>query len=114
MREYGLGKRINEVRKDRGMTASRLAEMCHINDVYLRQIEGGMKIPSLEVFVNICKALKISPDYLLRDELESNEISTIREIEALWREMPPGKQELVLAMIRGAAEYHKIAENRKK
>ena len=42
MREYGLGKRINEVRKDRGMTARRLAEMCHINDVYLRQIEGGM------------------------------------------------------------------------
>ena len=42
-------------------------------------------MPSLSVFIDICKALKISPDYLLQDELEENEISTIREIEALWK-----------------------------
>ena len=35
-------------------------------------------MPSLPVFIDICKALKISPDYLLQDELEENEISTIR------------------------------------
>ena len=104
MREYGLGKRINEVRKDRGMTARRLAEMCHINDVYLRQIEGGMKIPSLEVFVNICKALKISPDYLLRDALGDNEVSDIRELAELWESTSPSQQEIAAAMIRAVLE----------
>ena len=65
MEGKGLGKRINMVRKDRGFTADRLSELCNINATYLRQIEGGTKIPSLPVFINICNALKISPDYLL-------------------------------------------------
>ena len=64
-----LGKRINMVRKDRGFTADRLSELCNINATYLRQIEGGTKVPSLPVFINICNALKISPDYMLRDAL---------------------------------------------
>lgn len=54
----GLGKRINMVRKDRGFTADRLSELCNINATYLRQIEGGTKLPSLPVFINICNALK--------------------------------------------------------
>lgn len=68
MEKNGLGKRINAVRKDRGLTADRLSEMCNINATYLRQIEGGVKMPSLSVFIDICKALKISPDYLLQDD----------------------------------------------
>ena len=86
MEKNGLGKRINAVRKDRGLTADRLSEMC-------------------KVFIDICKALKISPDYLLQDELEENEISTIREIEALWEEVSPSKQALALAMIKAALEH---------
>ena len=46
MEKNGLGKRINAVRKDRGLTADRLSEMCNINATYLRQIEGGVKRPS--------------------------------------------------------------------
>lgn len=105
MEKNGLGKRINAVRKDRSLTADRLSEMCNINATYLRQIEGGVKMPSLSVFIDICKALKISPDYLLQDELEENEISTIREIEALWKDTSPSKQTLALAMIKAVLEH---------
>ena len=101
----GLGKRINAVMKDRGLTADRLSEMCNINATYLRQIEGNVKMPSLSVFIDICRALKISPDYLLQDELPENEISKIREIEALWKDISPSKQTLVLAMIKAALEH---------
>jgi len=107
MERKGLGKRINLVRKDRGFTAERLSEICNINATYLRQIEGGTKMPSLPVFIDICKALKISPDYLLQDELGDNEISVIREIETLWKDVSPEKQELALAMIRAALEHEK-------
>ena len=51
------------------------------------------------------KALRISPDYLLQDELEGNEISTIREIEELWKSVSPEKQALVLTMIKAVLEY---------
>ena len=54
-----LGRRINAARKDRGITSERLSELCNINDTYMRQIESGAKIPSLPVFVTICKELRV-------------------------------------------------------
>ena len=102
MEGKGLGKRINMVRKDRG--SDRLSELCNINATYLRQIEGGIKVPSLPVFINICNALKISPDYLLRDALEDNEVSKIRELAELWESTSPSQQEIAVAMIRAVLE----------
>ncbi len=104
MEGKGLGKRINMVRKDHGFTADRLSELCNINATYLRQIEGGTKVPSLPVFINICNALKISPDYLLRDALEDNEVSKIRELAELWESTSPSQQEIAVAMIRAVLE----------
>ena len=105
MEKNGFGKRISLVRKDRNLTAEQLSELCNINATYLRQIEGGVKIPSLPVFIDICKFLKISPDYLLQEELGENEISTIREIEALWKDTSPNKQALALAIIKTVLEH---------
>lgn len=104
MEEKGLGKRINQVRKDRGLTAEKLSELCNINATYLRQIEGGTKVPSLPVFIDICNALKISPDYLLRDELGDNEVSEIRELTRLWETASPSQQEIAAAMVRAVLE----------
>ena len=56
-----LGKRINMARKDRGMTSERLSDACHTNATYLRQIEGGTKIPNLPVLVSPCEALPPCP-----------------------------------------------------
>ena len=107
MKEKGLGRRINMVRKDRGFTADSLSELCHINATYLRQIEGGVKMPSLPVFIDICNALKISPDYLLQDVLVENEISKIKELAELWKSASPNEQEIATAMIRVVLERNK-------
>ncbi len=104
MEKQGLGKRINEVRKNRGFTSDSLSEKCSINATYLRQIEGGSKMPSLPVFIDICNALQISPDYLLQDELNENEISTIQEVEVLWKNASPSTQNLALEMIKVVLE----------
>lgn len=104
MEGKGLGKRINIVRKNRGFTADKLSELCNINATYLRQIEGGTKAPSLPVFINICNALKISPDYLLRDSLSNNEICNIHELVELWENTSPNQQEIAIAMIRAVLE----------
>ena len=107
MEEKGFGKRINMVRKDRGLTADKLSELCNINATYLRQIEGGTKVPSLPVFINICNALKISPNYLLQDMLEDNEVSNIQELAKLWENTSPCQQEIAIAMIRAVLEFKK-------
>ncbi|MDE7133428.1 MAG: helix-turn-helix domain-containing protein [Lachnospiraceae bacterium] len=107
MESKGLGKRINIVRKNRGLTADKLSELCNVNATYLRQIEGGTKVPSLPVFINICNALKISPDYLLQDSLANNEISKIRELTELWENTSPGEQEIAAIMIQAVLDRKK-------
>lgn len=72
------------------MPADRPPEWCNINATYLRQVEDDAKTHSLPVFIDIRKALHVSLDDLLRDELGENEISKIHEIEMLWREAETG------------------------
>lgn len=105
MEKRGLGRRIKEIRNDCNYTTDKLSELCNINATYLRQIEGGTKIPSLPVFIDICNALKVSPDYLLRDVLETNEVSKIKDLEILWKNATPSQQAIVTAMIRAALQY---------
>lgn len=73
-----FGTRINKARKDRGLTAEKLAEACNINSTYLRQIEGGKKLPSLPVFATLCRELRVSPNYTLH-EREELFLDTIRD-----------------------------------
>ena len=56
-----LGKKLNLARKDLGITSEKLAEACELNATYIRQIEAGMKMPSLPVFATLCKELSVSP-----------------------------------------------------
>lgn len=79
-----LGKKINISRKDKGLTSEKLSELCNINATYLRQIESGAKMPSLPVFISICRELKVSPSYLLADILSDPEIQEMDVLSELW------------------------------
>lgn len=103
--DTNLGKQINKTRIDRSLTGEALSELCNINAVYLRQIEGGIKTPSLAVFINICNILRISPNYLLQGELEENEISKIRELELLWESATPSQQEITLIILKAVLSH---------
>lgn len=105
MDQKQLGKRIKESRKECGLTADRLSELCHIDGTYLRQIEGGSKCPSLPVFTDICNALHVSPAFLLKDSLNWNEYSDLGELARLWEHATPAQIALVTAMIRTALEH---------
>lgn len=96
-----LGRRINAARKDRGITSERL-ELCNINDTYMRQIESGAKIPSLPVFVTICKELRVSPSYLLADVLEGSGATDLDELTDLLKNATPSQIRMMTAMIRAA------------
>ena len=97
-----LGRRINAARKDRSITSERLSELCNINDTYMRQIESGAKIPSLPVFVTICKELRVSPSYLLADVLEGSGATDLDELTELLKNATPSQIRMMTAMIRAA------------
>lgn len=99
-----LGKRINLARKDRGLTSEKLSELCDINATYLRQIEGGTKIPSLPMFVTLCRELEVSPSYLLADLLEKEQTEEAELLSELQRTATPSQWRLVTAMVKSALE----------
>ena len=73
MEKTALGQRIRESRIEKGYTQQALANKAGIGLMYLGEIERGIKMPSLSVFIKIVDALDISADYVLRDELKSGE-----------------------------------------
>lgn len=109
-----LGERIREVRKNNGYTTRQAAEKLNISQTYLRQIESGKssKTPSLAIFISICNLFHVSPEYLLRDQLEENEQSEIREIVSLYEKASYSTQRVALAMLKAAlAELEKTDAN---
>ena len=52
---------------------------------------------------NLCQLRKLNG--LSQEELAENEISMIREIEAIWKTASPSKQALAFAMIKAVLEY---------
>lgn len=102
MDKLALGRRIHVARREQGLTSERLSELCHINATYLRQIESGAKTPSLPVFVTICQQLRVSPHYLLADDLVGIGNENADGLLKLMEEATPRQQELVTVMIRSA------------
>lgn len=99
-----FGKRINTARKEQKLTGEKLAEACNINATYLRQIEGGMKLPSLPVFVTLCRELKASPTYLLADALDGSNAYDLDIMFELIEKATPAQMRMITAMIRSALE----------
>lgn len=89
-----LGRRINSARKDQGMTSDKLAEACHINPTYLRQIGSGMKTPSLPLFIEICRALKVSPNYMLPDLVPGSEAEKLEKFEKIFLAADPTPRQI--------------------
>lgn len=70
----GIGQRIAKRRIQMGLKQNMLAERLDLSNNYLSSIERGKEKPSLEVIVNICNALQVTPDYLLMGNMYSNNV----------------------------------------
>lgn len=69
-----MGTRIANRRKQLDIKQNVLAEMVEISNNYLSGIECGKENPSLEVFIKLCNALQVTPDYLLLGNMHSNNV----------------------------------------
>jgi len=84
-----LGRKIQEARKKMGYTQESLAEKADIGIMYLGEIERGVKMPSLKIFIKLITALDISADYVLRDELPSGKEYVFDEITKKLEDLTP-------------------------
>ena len=66
--EYDLkefGKRISTCRRESDISQKQLAQMIQVSNNHLSNIENGKSAPSFLTFIAICKALGVSPTYLI-------------------------------------------------
>ncbi|MBQ4507170.1 MAG: helix-turn-helix transcriptional regulator [Firmicutes bacterium] len=63
-----LGKRINEIRKDHGLTQEGLAEICSVTRQTISNWENGKSYPDLEILVLISDTFDVSLDALLKGD----------------------------------------------
>ncbi len=94
-----LGMRIHAARRRQGITSNRLAELCKVGAVHIRKIESGAKLPSIQTFIMICNALHTSPQYLLQDSLEPNDLDSQLRLMDKIRDLPPAQAELAESLI---------------
>lgn len=59
--EYPLGLRILYLRKKREQSQTETARKAQITSAYLSQIEGGKKVPTVDVLVALAYALDVHP-----------------------------------------------------
>ena len=92
-----LGKRMKEVRMEKGLTQRGLAEKAGIGNVYLGEVERGLKMPSLNSFIKLIAALDTSADFILRDEIATGQAYIYDEITEKLKGLTPRQR-------RGAAD----------
>ena len=92
MERAAMGKRIREERLKKGYTQQEVAEKAEICVMYLSEIERGIKMPSLNSFIQILEALEVSADYILRGELNSGQAYIYDEITQKLKNLTPAQR----------------------
>lgn len=64
-----LGQQIQKAREEQHLPRPYVAACIGLSNESYRHIESGDRLPSFPVFVGICNTLKVSPSYLLCNEL---------------------------------------------
>lgn len=99
MERAALGKRIRESRIRKGYTQQDLADRAEVCVVYISEIERGIKMPSLNIFIKIIDALEVSADYVLRDELPSGKEYVCTEITEKLLVLTPSQRRAAASIL---------------
>jgi transcriptional regulator with XRE-family HTH domain len=101
-----FGKRLKEVRNLRKLSSNKLAEICSIEPSFVRQIESAVKYPSIPVFIRLCNALHISPEYLLKDSLvEVDEPDNLKALYNKIKVLTPNEIELATDILEDISKH---------
>lgn len=96
-----LGARIKELRKLRGLSQEKLAEMINIDPKHLSRIEVGRGFPSMDTLAAMAKALKMElKEFFEFSHHKKSSQEMTKEICSLVKEAGEDKQKLILKVVR--------------
>ncbi|MDR1701470.1 MAG: helix-turn-helix domain-containing protein [Sporomusaceae bacterium] len=65
-----IGKNIRAARKSKKLTLEMLSEAIGISESFLGTVERGESSLSIETLIGVCKALGVSPDFIILNRAE--------------------------------------------
>lgn len=102
-----FGQKVYKARVCRHMQVNEVAGNLGVSEIFIRQIELGRKLPSLNVFMNLCNILQVSPAYFLSSELELNVSDPVQMAIDVISNCTPREGEIIMAMLQAAAQKQK-------
>ena len=93
-----VGKRIKEVRKQKGMSQDELAERAELSSQYISQIETGRKKGSLPTYNKLAKALGVSIDELTGSISEGSRV--LSDVDLILQDCSKEERELLVEVLR--------------
>ena len=100
-----IGKHISEFRHLRKLRQEDLAEITGLSTNYIGAVERGEKIPSLETFIDILKALSISADMVLSDVLQEGYQVKATKLSDQIKDLPVKDQKRIFDVIETLIKY---------
>ena len=105
MDKLTIGDRIREARKKQKLTQDQLAERLDISVEFVGQIERGLKLPSMQVFIKLIEVLQVSADYLLRDFVSTGRLFGDNAIGRKIEKLKPKQRIALEALIDTYIQY---------
>ena len=105
MDKHTMGDRIKEARKKMQLTQDALAERLDVSVEFVGQIERGLKLPSMQVFIRLIETLNVSADYLLRDSISTGKLFGENAIGRKIEKLKPQQRIALEALIETYIQY---------
>ena len=74
-----VGMRIKSLRRGKGYSQEKLAELAGINAKYLSSVERGEENPTLDLFIRVSQSLKVDINEMFNMEYESQTSQALRK-----------------------------------
>lgn len=100
-----LGDRIRKLRRAKGLSQERLAELSGLHTNYIGQVERGEKNLTIETMQKIVEGLDITLEELFRFLDPMKRKDALGEIVGLLSERSVDDQEMVLALLRTILDW---------
>ena len=104
-----VGQRLRAIRKKRGLTQERLAELAGISPQHCSGIETGAAKVSLPTLVNLSNVLNVSMDELLFDSVSAaSKPGLMKEVEAVVADASDNETFLMLSQAKSIKEAVRV------
>lgn len=95
-----IGKRLTQLRKEKGLTTNKLANMAGVSQSHLREIELGKRNPTVEILSYFCDALDISLSNFFKEDNAGISPVLLTSIEKLNSEQQKSLSEFIETMLK--------------